>query len=185
LRRDLAGVGLAWLRGGNVFMLLFALFRGAGDIVFRDLLAADALVCAGYSAGGCVLSSTLRGLEAVDDVGAVMRIYGSEPAWDGLALFKEAFALRRARPAAAAGSCRGKTRFPLVRPGERPPLPGVGHAPTVAGVVLKYWFVLMAKTPVSAGRHSRERLPWRGQPRPVRPYEKTSSAAGGKRRRQR
>jgi dipeptidase E len=108
LRRDLAGVGLAWLRGGNVFMLLFALFRGAGDIVFRDLLAADALVCAGYSAGGCVLSSTLRGLEAVDDVGAVMRIYGSEPAWDGLALFKEAFALRRARPAAAAGSCRGE-----------------------------------------------------------------------------
>jgi dipeptidase E len=33
----------------------------------------------------------LRGLEAVDDAGAVMRIYGSEPVWDGLALVKEAF----------------------------------------------------------------------------------------------
>ena len=91
LRRDLAGVALAWLRGGNVFMLRFALFRSAGDVVFRDLLAADALVYAGYSAGACVLSSTLRGLEIVDDAGAVMRIYGSEPVWDGLALLTEAF----------------------------------------------------------------------------------------------
>jgi dipeptidase E len=91
LRRDLAGVALAWLRGGNVFMLRFALFRSAGDVVFRDLLAAGALVYAGYSAGVCVLSSTLRGLELVDDAGAVMRIYGSEPVWDGLALLNEAF----------------------------------------------------------------------------------------------
>lgn len=91
LRRDLAGVALAWLRGGNVFMLRFALFRSAGDVVFRDLLAADALVYAGYSAGACVLSPTLRGLEVVDDAATVMRIYGSEPVWDGLALLKEAF----------------------------------------------------------------------------------------------
>src|SRR5882757_2134448 len=62
LRRDLAGVDLAWLRGGNVFMLRFALFRSAGDVVFRDLLAEDALVYAGYSAGACVLSCTLRAL---------------------------------------------------------------------------------------------------------------------------
>ena len=31
------------------------------------------------------------GLEIVDDAGAVMRIYGSEPVWDGLALLAEAF----------------------------------------------------------------------------------------------
>jgi dipeptidase E len=37
------------------------------------------------------LSSTLRGLEVVDDAGAVMRIYGAEPVWDGLGLLKEAF----------------------------------------------------------------------------------------------
>jgi dipeptidase E len=91
LRRDLAGVALAWLRGGNVFMLRFALFRSAGDVVLGDLLAADALVYAGYSAGACVLSSTLRGLEIVDDAAAVTRIYGSEPVWDGLALLEEAF----------------------------------------------------------------------------------------------
>ena len=91
LRRDLAGAALAWLRGGNVFMLRHALFRSAGDIVFRDLLAADALVYAGYSAGPCVLSPSLRGLEAVNDAGAVMRIYGSEPVWDGLAVLTEVF----------------------------------------------------------------------------------------------
>jgi len=91
LRRDLAGVGLAWLRGGNTFMLRYALDRSGADTVFRELLAADALVYAGYSAGGCVLSPSLRGLELVDDADAVTRIYGSPPPWDGLGLLGEAF----------------------------------------------------------------------------------------------
>jgi hypothetical protein len=72
-----------WLRGGNVFMLRYALFRRGADIVFRDLLAADALVYAGYSAGACVLSPGLRGLELVDDVDAVTRMYGAQPLRDG------------------------------------------------------------------------------------------------------
>jgi len=33
LRRDLAGIGLAWLRGGNVFMLRHALHRTDHDRV--------------------------------------------------------------------------------------------------------------------------------------------------------
>ncbi len=91
LRRDLAGVALAWLRGGNVFMLRYALRRSGGDSVFRDLLASDALVYGGYSAGPCVLSPSLRGLEAVDDAEAVGRIYGAEPVWEGLGVLAEAF----------------------------------------------------------------------------------------------
>jgi dipeptidase E len=91
LRRDLAGVGMAWLRGGNVFMLRHALHRSGADTVLGELLAADALVYAGYSAGSCVLSPSLRGLELVDDPGAVTRAYGSQPVWDGLALLTEAF----------------------------------------------------------------------------------------------
>lgn len=91
LRRDLAGVSLAWLRGGNVFMLRYALRRSGADTVFGDLLAADALVYAGYSAGPCALSPSLRGLELVDDADAVRRIYGCEPVWDGLGLLDEAF----------------------------------------------------------------------------------------------
>lgn len=91
LRRDLAAAALAWLRGGNVFMLRYALRRSGGDTVFRDLLASDALVYAGYSAGPCVLSPSLRGLEAIDDADAVMRIYRAEPVWEGLALLDRAF----------------------------------------------------------------------------------------------
>jgi dipeptidase E len=91
LRHDLDGLCLAWLRGGNVFMLRYALYRSGADTAFGDLLAADALVYAGYSAGPCVLSPSLRGLELVDDADAVTRIYGSQPLWDGLALLHEAF----------------------------------------------------------------------------------------------
>jgi dipeptidase E len=68
LRRELAGVVLAWLRGGNVFMLHYAMRRSGADTVFPDLLASDAPVFAGYSAGPCVLSPSLRGLEAVDEL---------------------------------------------------------------------------------------------------------------------
>ena len=91
LRHDLGGIALAWLRGGNVFMLRYALYRSGGDDVLGELLAADALVYAGYSAGPCVLSPSLRGLELVDDADAVTRTYGSRPVWDGLALLNAAF----------------------------------------------------------------------------------------------
>ena len=91
LRRELAGAGLAWLRGGNTFVLRYALDRSGADTVFGELLAADALVYAGYSAGACVLAPSLRGLELVDDPGAVARVYGAPPVWEGLALLTEAF----------------------------------------------------------------------------------------------
>jgi len=91
LRRELAGNAVAWLRGGNTFMLRYALARSTGDAVFRELLAADALVYAGYSAGPCQLSPSLRGLELVDDAGAVGRVYGAEPVWAGLGLLDRAF----------------------------------------------------------------------------------------------
>jgi dipeptidase E len=91
LRQDLAGAGIAWLRGGNTFMLRHALYRSGADTLFRELLAANALVYAGYSAGAYVLSPSLRGLELVDDAAAVTRVYGSQPLWDGLAILREAF----------------------------------------------------------------------------------------------
>lgn len=91
LRADLDGADLAWLCGGNTFALRYALLRSGGDVAFTDLLAADALVYAGYSAGACVLAPSLRGLELVDDAGAVERAYGAEPVWDGLGLLDRAF----------------------------------------------------------------------------------------------
>lgn len=70
---------LVWLRGGNVFMLRYALRRSRADALLVDALKRDALVYAGYSAGPCVLAPSLRGLEAVDDATAVARIHGNEP----------------------------------------------------------------------------------------------------------
>ena len=90
LRTDLAGVALVWLRGGNTFLLRYALRLSGADAVLRDLLAGDALTYGGYSAGSCVLAPSLRGLEIVDDAAAVCQVYGSEPVWEGLGLINEA-----------------------------------------------------------------------------------------------
>ena len=42
---------MAWLRGGNTFMLRYALLRSGADDLFRELLAADALVYLGTAPG--------------------------------------------------------------------------------------------------------------------------------------
>jgi dipeptidase E len=39
LRRDLGGISLAWLRGGNVFMLRYALLRSGGGRILEFLAA--------------------------------------------------------------------------------------------------------------------------------------------------
>jgi dipeptidase E len=90
LRTELAGKALVWLRGGNTFLLRYALWRSGADSVLRDLLGNDALTYGGYSAGSCVLAPSLRGLELADDADAVRRVYGTEPVWNGLGLIGEA-----------------------------------------------------------------------------------------------
>lgn len=80
-----------WVRGGNVFVLRRAMARSGADQLFVDLLRADAIVYAGYSAGPCMLSPTLRGLEIVDDPTIVERLYGEPPIWAGLGLLDYAF----------------------------------------------------------------------------------------------
>ena len=86
LRRDLSQYDALWVRGGNVFVLRYALHRSGGDAIAAGPLAADTLVYAGYSAGPCVLAPSLRRLDAVDDPAAVAATYGAEPIWEGLGL---------------------------------------------------------------------------------------------------
>jgi dipeptidase E len=78
--------GLLWLRGGNVFMLRYALAASRADAEVVELLRRDELVYAGYSAGPCVLGPTLRGFEGVDDPDAVEAVHGSAPVWEGLGI---------------------------------------------------------------------------------------------------
>lgn len=86
----LDGFPMVWLRGGNVFMLRYALARSGADAVLTTLLRRDAMVYAGYSAGACVLAPSLRGLELCDDPRAVPDAYGDPPLWDGLGVLEHA-----------------------------------------------------------------------------------------------
>jgi dipeptidase E len=70
---------LLWLRGGNVFMLRYALARSRADDALCDRLAAGSVCYGGYSAGPCVLSGPLAEFAEVDDPSVVIRTYG-EPA---------------------------------------------------------------------------------------------------------
>jgi dipeptidase E len=81
---ELRRYDIVWLRGGNVFMLRYALARSGADAELPRLLDKDAIVYSGYSAGPCVLAPTLRGLETVDTPAVVEELYGDQPIWEGL-----------------------------------------------------------------------------------------------------
>lgn len=92
LEGKLSEYGSLWVRGGNTFILRRA-FRQSGmdDWLIRQRGNRE-LVYAGYSAGVCVLSPTLRGLELVDDPTIVSDGYSQETIWEGLGLISFAFA---------------------------------------------------------------------------------------------
>ncbi|GAA1513020.1 Type 1 glutamine amidotransferase-like domain-containing protein [Kribbella lupini] len=75
-----------WVRGGNVFTLRAEMARSGLDQILPDLIRSEQLVYAGYSAGGCVLAPSLRGLELCDDASVV-----DDVVWDGLGVLDEAF----------------------------------------------------------------------------------------------
>ena len=84
LAAELERCDIVWVRGGNVFVLRYALAASGADKELVRMLASDALVYAGYSAGPCVLAPSLRGLDAVDPPGRVTEAYGGEPIFAGL-----------------------------------------------------------------------------------------------------
>ncbi|NNH70306.1 type 1 glutamine amidotransferase-like domain-containing protein [Nocardia uniformis] len=86
LERVLVGFPLVWVRGGNTFVLRAQFARSGADLIFARLLAADAFVYAGYSAGACVMTPDLYGLESMDDPAEVRSACGTEALWDGLGL---------------------------------------------------------------------------------------------------
>ncbi len=91
LARDLAGVGALWVRGGNAFTLRYAMATSGADRLIPRLVAEDAVVYAGYSAGPCVLAPSLRGLELCDSPREVTEAYDAETIWDGLGVLDRPF----------------------------------------------------------------------------------------------
>ena len=86
LATELRRYDVVWLRGGNAFMLRYALARSSADAELTRLLQEDAVVYSGYSAGPCVLAPSLHGLETVDSPDVVRDVYDDRPISDGLAV---------------------------------------------------------------------------------------------------
>lgn len=86
LRAELGRQQMVWVRGGNTFVLRAQFARSGADVVLPELLRSDALVYAGYSAGACVMSPSLRGLERLDDPAEVEPTCGTPVIWEGLGL---------------------------------------------------------------------------------------------------
>ncbi len=90
-REVLEGYDLLWLRGGNVFMLRFALRESAADDAIVELLAADSICFGGYSAGPCVLGGSLTEFAAVDDPSVFTAAYGENAPAAGLGVLPWTF----------------------------------------------------------------------------------------------
>ncbi len=75
-----------WFSGGNVFMLAKAFRQSGFDKVLEQLVKTNQLVYAGYSAAFCVLFSSLRGAELVDDKDVRADGYEVGEVWDGFGL---------------------------------------------------------------------------------------------------
>lgn len=86
LRHTLSRFPVLWVRGGNTFVLRAQFARSGADTVIPELLAADSLLYAGYSAGACLLAPNLRGLESADDPGEVLPTCGIDPVREGLGI---------------------------------------------------------------------------------------------------
>jgi len=93
LEADLKNYGVIWVRGGNVFVLRQAMRLSGLDNVLKKFAGEDNdVLYGGYSAGVCVLSPSLKGLELVDDITKFPYPHQQEVIWEGLNLIDYAVA---------------------------------------------------------------------------------------------
>lgn len=86
LHKRLRQYSLVWARGGNSFILRRAMQQSGFDEIIVDMLANDEVVYGGYSAGACVMTPTLLGIDLCDDPNIVPEGYNQEIIWNGLGL---------------------------------------------------------------------------------------------------
>lgn len=92
LKKELKKFGFIWARGGNGFVLRRAFYESGLDNLLISLLQEDKIVYGGFSAGICVLSPSLRGVDLVDSTDDVLDGYDKKVIWEGLGLLKYAIA---------------------------------------------------------------------------------------------
>ena len=86
LSAEMSRFGMAWVIGGNTFVLRRAMAQSGFDRIITENSDNDDFVYAGYSAGVCVLAPTLRGIDLVDDPHQAPEGYEKPVIWDGLSL---------------------------------------------------------------------------------------------------
>ncbi len=85
LKEDIAKFGVIWVRGGNVFVLRQAMKLSGFDNLLISLAKSNKdLLYGGYSAGICVLTPSLKGLELVDDIDHRPYKQQVDLIWEGL-----------------------------------------------------------------------------------------------------
>jgi len=92
LRLKIKEYGLVWVRGGNCFVLRRAMQESGFDEIIKEYRNRDELVYGGYSAGVCVITPTLKGIELVDDAEILPEGYKNQTIWDGIGLINYCFA---------------------------------------------------------------------------------------------
>ncbi len=81
-----------WVVGGNTFVLRRAFQQSGLDAILLEKVRDEQFVYAGYSAGICVVTPTLRGIDLVDDPEVIPEGYSNQIIWDGLGLVPFSFA---------------------------------------------------------------------------------------------
>ena len=92
LKTKMAEYGAVWILGGNTFVLRRAYKESGMDTWLWEHKGDKEFVYGGYSAGVCVLSPELKGLEIVDEPNAIPNGYQKEVIWQGVGLIDFAFA---------------------------------------------------------------------------------------------
>jgi dipeptidase E len=93
LRTVLGALDAVWINGGNTFILRRAMKQSGFDHLITDAVARDEILFAGFSAGACVASPSLKGLELTDDPEEVPAGYEAEIVWEGLGFVPFALAV--------------------------------------------------------------------------------------------
>jgi len=86
LEQKLREYDLIWACGGNAFLLLRAMKQSGFDRAIKKLLDDDQVVYGGWSAGACVMSPSLKGIDLCDKPHDVAAGYNKEVVWEGLGL---------------------------------------------------------------------------------------------------
>lgn len=91
LRNKINDLGALWVSGGNAFVLRMAMQLSGFDRIFQELKDNDDFLYGGYSAGICVLSTSLKAIDQVDQPQNFPYPEITQPIYEGLGAFGYAF----------------------------------------------------------------------------------------------